>query len=232
MPLHSVVDAGFAKTVLCSDKPVLVAFRAGWCLPSQQLVPIIEEVAAKFEGRVQVVAVDADGDTAAIRRHSKVNRLPITMLYHHGRSVDFIGGMTSVAEITDMIDRRLQPVIDLTELDFDAEVIQSNVPVLVHFASSSCAPSRELAPVVQEIAEKFGPSVRVTRVDFGPENARLCARFGVRRFPTLSLFINGQIEDQIFGAMVGGTKVDGVRASCVGLTSFQNIASMLAPFVA
>jgi thioredoxin-like negative regulator of GroEL len=73
---------------------------------------------------------------------------------------------------------------------------------------------------------------RVVRVEFGPETARLCARFGVERVPTTALFVDGQMVDQILGAMQGGTKVSDVRSSCVGLTSLENLTKMVERFAA
>ena len=231
MPVTNLVDGEFTKRVLDSDKPVLMAFRASWCLPSQQLVPIIDEIGQEFDGRVRCFAVDADGDTEAIRRRMRVNRLPVTMLFHGGRCVDFIGGWTSKGAIVEMLERRLTPVLQVDELSFDAEVLNSRLPVLAHFHSASCSPSQSLIPVVDEIAEKFERRAKVVRVEFGAENARLCARFGVIRVPTLALFVDGQIEDQILGGMIGGTKTEEVATSCVGLTTYQNIAKMMEPFV-
>jgi thioredoxin len=230
MSIPSVVDRDFRKRVLDSDKPVLVAFRASWCLPSQQLVPIIDDLAKKFGKRVQCVAVDADGDTAAIRRRHRIDRLPVIMLFDQGRCVDFIGGYTSKESIAEMVERRLKPVLQVDEFTFDAEVMTSRMPVLVQFDAAWCQPSQALVPVVDQIAEKFEHRAKVVRVEFGPETARLCARFGVTRVPTLALFVDGQIRDQILGGMVGGAKVGDVAASCVGLTSFDNIAQMLEPF--
>ena len=52
----------------------------------------------------------------------------------------------------------------------------------------------------------------------------------VRRIPTTVVFFNGQIQDQIFGALKGGTKTDVVASSCVGLTTVENISQMLERF--
>lgn len=227
MAITQVVDREFENLILRSDKPTLVAFRASWCVPSRDLVPIIDEIADEFGDRVQVVAVDADADTEVIRRKYKVNRFPVTMLFDAGRCVDVIGGMTSKDVIMQMLETRLKPVKIVDEFNFDAEVLQSQSPVLVHFDAAWCRASQALIPVVDEVAEKFKSRAKVVRVNFGPETARLCSRWGVHRVPTLALFVDGQIEDQILGGLVGGTKVGAERRSCIGLTSFDNIAQML-----
>jgi thioredoxin 1 len=227
MKVESVVDRDFDERVLRSSIPVLVACRASYCLPSQQLVPIIDEIAGEFSQRVRFLAADSERDTVRIRRRYRVTRLPVTMLFDEGRCVDFIGGWTSKDAIVEMIERRLKPVLQADEFNFDEEVLESRVPVLVHFNAAWCTASQPIIPVVDKLAEKFKGRAKFVRVEFGPDTARLCARFGVKRVPTLSLFVDGQIEDQIFGGMVGGTKKGAVRTSCVGLTSSDNVQQML-----
>jgi thioredoxin 1 len=122
-------------------------------------------------------------------------------------------------------------VLQMDELNFDLEVMASRVPVLVHFDARWCAASQAIVPLVNEIAKKFERKAKVVRVEFGPENARLCARFGVIRVPTLALFVDGQIEDQIFGGMAASARTDEATTSCIGLTPDQNIAKMLEPFI-
>jgi thioredoxin 1 len=231
MKVDSVVDKDFEERVLRSSTPVLVAFRASYCLPSQQLVPIIDEIAGEFGKRVRCVAVDAEGDTARICKRNRVTRLPVTMLFDDGRCVDFIGGWTSKDAIVEMIEHRLRPVLQVDAFSFDAEVLESRIPVLVHFNAAWCKASQPIVPVVDELAGKFKGRAKFVRVEFGPDTARLCARFGVRRVPTLSLFVDGQIEDQIFGGMIGGTKKGAVKTSCVGLTSSQNVEKMLEQYL-
>jgi thioredoxin 1 len=231
MNISQLTDRDFSRTVLESDEPVLVAFRAAWCQPSQELSPIIESVAQENEGRVRVVAVDVD-DAAAVCQRFNVSRLPVTMLFEGGRVRDFIGGATSKEMVTDMLDRRLQPVREVNEWDFDREVLESRVPVLVHFGAAWCDANRFVAPEVDSLASKMAGRVRAVRVEFGPDTARLCARFGVTRVPTVALFVDGKVVDQIFGAMQGGTKAAGARTSCVGLTSLDNLEQMVEPFVA
>lgn len=230
MAITQVVDREFDNLVVKSDKPTLVAFRASWCVPSQDLAPIIDNIADEFDDRVRVVAVDDADDTKVICRKYKVTRFPVTMLFDEGRCVDLIGGMTSKDEIVQMLEARLKPVKSVDEFNFDAEVLQSRVPVLVHFDAAWCSPSQALVSVVDDVAEKFKGQAKVVRVDFGPDTARLCSRWGVHRVPTLAVFAEGQIEDQLLGGLIGGTKVGGEVASCVGLTSFENIAQMLERF--
>lgn len=229
MSVVAVTDRHFTKDVLQSDVPVLVACGADWCVSSEELRPAIEEVAAKYEGRAKVVAVDVNGDPRAnkILRGYRVTRLPVVMLFHEGELRDLVGGMASAEVITEMLERRLRPVRDVAAHNFEAEVLCSAVPVLVHFAGAWCAASQELEPLVESIAEQYRGRAKVVRVEFGGSNAALCAQYGIFRVPTLALFAGGQVRDQIFGAMKGGTWAEGVR----DLSPFDNVAHMVEEFV-
>lgn len=227
----SVTDTDFRTQVLRSKEPVLVAFRAGWCMPSQQLVPIIDGVAEKYRGRVRCAAVEVGPGTERLCREYGVHRLPVVMLFKDGEAKDAIGGVTDAANIADMVEAQLKPAVDLSEFNFEREVMQSRLPVLVHFWAASCRQSLEMEQVINEMAEKFRGRAKVARLEMRPDTARLFGHYGVNRVPTTAVFRNGRIEDRILGAMTGGTKTDAVRTSCVGLTTFDNLREMLEPFV-
>lgn len=227
----TVGDRAFSEEVLQSKVPVVMAFRASWCVPSQDLAPIIDEISGEHGGRVKTVVVDFDRHSAVCRRFG-VTRVPVTMLISHGKAVDFIGGMTDKQSIFQMIDRHSKRVPRVGKADFDREVVASPVPTLVHFDAAWCQPSQRLVPLLDEVSEHFRGKAKVVRVEFGPDNAELCARYGIVRVPTIALFVGGKIEDQILGEMVGGTKVGGSLKSCVAQTSLENVSKMLERFVA
>jgi len=240
MPVANVTDRGFTKQVLQHNGPVLVSFRASWCQPSLQLAPVIDEIASSYGGRVKVVNVDVESEqqpdggwalSSKVCRRYNVTRLPVLMLFNEGRVKDFIGGATSREAIDEMLDAQLRPVIDVDEANFQVEVLDSRVPVLVHFHAAWCAASLELIETVDSVAQDFRGRAKVVRVEFGPATAALCARYGVRRVPTLALMQDGVVKDQILGAMKGGTKSETVRTSCVNLTSTENVAQMVQQFV-
>jgi thioredoxin 1 len=233
MAVSSVSDREFSREVLRNDAPVVVAFRAGWCLPSQQIAPFLDDTAARYEGRAKIVSVDVEADPLenSICRQYQVSRLPMVMVFRDGRVADFIGGAASADNVIDMIDRQLRPVRAVDEFNFDAEVLRAQIPVLVFCAAEWCAASREMAPAVEAVAANFRGRANVVRLEYGPANARLCAQYGFARVPTLALFHQGQVQDQIFGQMEGGAKTEAVRASCVGLTTEENIAQMIGRFI-
>ncbi len=91
-------------------------------------------------------------------------------------------------------------ISDLTDAQFEEEVIKSDRPVLVDFWAEWCAPCRMLAPVVKEIAEEFGDRIRVYKMDLDA-NPQTPQRYNVRAVPTLLFFKNGEVSDQLVGAV-------------------------------
>ena len=91
-------------------------------------------------------------------------------------------------------------VVQLTDATFDAEVIKSDTPVLVDFWASWCAPCKAIAPVVDGLAESFAGKVKIAKLNVD-ENPATPGQFGVRGIPTLILFKDGQVVDQLVGAV-------------------------------
>jgi thioredoxin 1 len=90
--------------------------------------------------------------------------------------------------------------IEITDQNFDNEVVNSSTPVLVDFWAAWCAPCRAIAPAVDAIAEEYKGRVKVGKVDVDA-NAATGARFNVRGIPTLLVFKGGQVKEQIVGAV-------------------------------
>ena len=79
----------------------------------------------------------------------------------------------------------------LTNQNFEREVMQSDIPVLVDFWAVWCGPCKMLSPIVSEIAEEYAGKVKVGKVNVDDEPA-LAGRFGISSIPTLILFKNGE----------------------------------------
>ena len=90
-------------------------------------------------------------------------------------------------------------VTKVTQQNFQEEVVQADVPVLVDFFATWCAPCQMLAPVLEEVAEEVEGRAKVVKVDVDEEQ-QLASLYGVMSIPTLLVFKNGEVAEQSVGA--------------------------------
>ena len=93
-----------------------------------------------------------------------------------------------------------EKVMAFTDANFDQEVLQSDIPVLVDFWATWCAPCKAIAPLVDSVADEYAGKIKVGKVNVD-ENQATPGKFGVRGIPTLILFKGGVVVDQIVGAV-------------------------------
>lgn len=93
-----------------------------------------------------------------------------------------------------------EDVINVADSNFDAVILKSETPALVDFWASWCAPCRAIAPLVDEIAAQYKGRVRVAKMNVD-ENQSTPGKYGVRGIPTLILFKDGKVVDQLVGAV-------------------------------
>jgi thioredoxin 1 len=90
-------------------------------------------------------------------------------------------------------------VSEVTDNNFQAEVIESDIPVLVDFWAPWCGPCRRVAPVVEEIAKERGEELKVVKLNID-ENQETSIAYDVLSIPTLLLFRHGQVAAKVIGA--------------------------------
>jgi thioredoxin 1 len=89
-------------------------------------------------------------------------------------------------------------ILTLTTENFDSEVLKSAKPVLVDFWAEWCGPCKMLAPILDELAGDYEGKVVIGKVDID-QHQNLAAQYGISAIPTLLLFQNGQVVDQMRG---------------------------------
>lgn len=97
--------------------------------------------------------------------------------------------------------------LEMTDANFDSEVLKSETPVLVDFWAVWCGPCKMIAPVVEELANEYQGKLKVGKVDVD-NNQQVAMKFGIRSIPTLLVFKGGKVVEQIVGAVPKKALVD------------------------
>src|SRR5689334_12108809 len=102
-------------------------------------------------------------------------------------------------------------VIELTDENFQKEVLQSDLPILVDFWAVWCGPCRQVAPVVEKLATELEGRLRVGKMDIDHHQAA-AQQYGIRSIPTLLIFKGGQVVETIVGALPAPKIMDKIQS--------------------
>ena len=91
-------------------------------------------------------------------------------------------------------------IINVTDASFEAEVLNSDIPVLVDYWAEWCGPCKMIAPVLEEIADDYAGKIKICKLNID-ENEETPPKFNIRGIPTLMLFKNGNVDATKVGAL-------------------------------
>ncbi|MCZ6906146.1 MAG: thioredoxin [Deltaproteobacteria bacterium] len=105
-------------------------------------------------------------------------------------------------------------ITQVGDTDFEAEVIKSQLPVLVDFWAPWCGPCKSIAPLIEALAKEYEGKLKVTKLNVD-DNPTTPSRYGVRGIPNLMIFKDGTVKEQIVGAVPRGKLVDAIERTLV-----------------
>lgn len=106
----------------------------------------------------------------------------------------------------------MSKTVHVSDADFEAKVINSELPVLVDFWADWCAPCKAIGPLLETLAEEQGGKLTVAKVNLD-DGQQIASQYGIRSIPTLMIFKGGKVENTYIGALSKGQLDDFVASS-------------------
>jgi thioredoxin 1 len=111
-------------------------------------------------------------------------------------------------------------LMEVTDSNFDVEVLKSETPVLVDFWAPWCGPCKAIGPIVEQLSESFGDQVKFAKCNVD-DNPATPGKYGIQSIPTLMIFKDGQVADQVIGMTGKGQLEKTINGVLAGESSSQ-----------